>query len=76
MRQQHRGNANVIVDDLSLRETNFRIQHLIEIRYGELRLSDYDFSFLTHDALRLFFASASEFAGIEATVLRNLAEGH
>jgi len=32
MRQQHRSNAHVIIDDLALGETSFGIEHFVQIR--------------------------------------------
>jgi hypothetical protein len=40
MRQQHRRDADVIVDDLRLGEAGLGIQHLVEIRDEERALGD------------------------------------
>jgi hypothetical protein len=53
MRQKHRRDANVVVDDLPFRKTRRRIQHLIEVRDHDLFTCDFDLNFFAHVACSL-----------------------
>jgi hypothetical protein len=54
MRRQHRGNSNIIVDDLSLGESDFRIQDLPEVGHSQLLSCNLDFDILAHRPAHLF----------------------
>src|SRR5947207_9335902 len=48
MRQQHRRNANVVVDYLTFRESGFRIEDLVEVRDRELFSLDDQLRLIAH----------------------------
>jgi hypothetical protein len=56
IRQQHRGDANVIIDDLPFRESDVGIKNLFEVGHSQLLSSDFDFDFFTRGAACLFLS--------------------
>src|SRR5438105_6797034 len=48
MRQEHRRDLDVVIDDLALGEPDFRVKHLVQVRDRKLFPFDNELGFLGH----------------------------